>query len=516
MRQTSEASDSSSKRAKRFPDSVEKAIHHLVSQFTSEDRAFGESWIRAALRQIAPGKILELLNMYPNNSDDILMLIYEAGIAQSCCSPLYARDELASVFKTSLAHLESRQSAVLKQGWTRPRKARCPWLDDHLFNLYPFSVVQSGSPLRAKLMGLKRKDREFIKFIRPTVFDLKTKVVKCCNDAFAHSDSKRLWRECLEILTDPLVIDGELADKLLDADLSYPKRGLTPISGGLLSIIKLFQHIHIELTGEVWSRGRKSLRDVIEHTADGYPTYSLCVIVDMLLQGRPNEVAESFRSYLKCNLEWAKIAAKFNKELGKEVQSRLLFRGTLSFVYELSFSDGTEFQQIAESHLNILEQHVKRNGPEQIRTMQLMAPFMGLGQLSESAPPKVFRPVFPRIKGLRWEEVTLAFISDDILRVSAHSTSKKFNYSEIGFLDGRMGDKPDTRWRLLIVLASQDGLSWNSAVDQTTQNRAKKAISELRQRLKAIVGIDDDPFFPYKKKRGWQPRFRLEDRRSGN
>jgi hypothetical protein len=63
-------------------------------------------------------------------------------------------------------------------------------------------------------------------------------------------------------------------------------------------------------------------------------------------------------------------------------------------------------------------------------------------------------PQFPKMGGLRWEEVTIAFVSNDSLRISARGKSQVFMFSDIGFRDGRKGDRPDKQWELLQWMAN--------------------------------------------------------------
>jgi hypothetical protein len=130
----------------------------------------------------------------------------------------------------------------------------------------------------------------------------------------------------------------------------------------------------------------------------------------------------------------------------------------------------------------------------------------------DSKKSSIAMAYFPQLDGLQWEEVTIAFISSESVMISARKISKTYTYAEIGFKDRTKREGPDTRWAFLKELAINQGeLSWQTPVDKKTRNRAKAAIKDLRQRLRAIIKIDDDPFFPYRKYNKYMTKFVLRD-----
>ena len=40
----------------------------------------------------------------------------------------------------------------------------------------------------------------------------------------------------------------------------------------------------------------------------------------------------------------------------------------------------------------------------------------------------------------------------------------------------------------------------------------KRTVSRLRRDLQRMFGLDDDPFFPFRRREGWHARFRAADR----
>jgi hypothetical protein len=124
---------------------------------------------------------------------------------------------------------------------------------------------------------------------------------------------------------------------------------------------------------------------------------------------------------------------------------------------------------------------------------------------------------FPSPPGLRWEEVTLQFVSDTALRVRARDASEVYTFAEIGFKDGRSAERPDKLWLLLRVFARENGaLTWRRSSGLVkdiglTSAAVKTAVKELRKRLRAVLGIEADPFYPYRKVGAYKVKFALLD-----
>jgi hypothetical protein len=113
---------------------------------------------------------------------------------------------------------------------------------------------------------------------------------------------------------------------------------------------------------------------------------------------------------------------------------------------------------------------------------------------------------FPSPRDLRWDEIRIQFISDTAARISAREVSRVYNFGELGFTDRRTADSPDTLWGALLAFATRNGeVSWNDA--PANPKRFKPYVKELRKRLRAIFGIDGDPFEDYRKAKAYRTKF---------
>jgi hypothetical protein len=117
---------------------------------------------------------------------------------------------------------------------------------------------------------------------------------------------------------------------------------------------------------------------------------------------------------------------------------------------------------------------------------------------------------FPKMDGLRWEEVTIAFVSSDSVRITARGRSQIFMFSDICFRDGRKGNMSDEQWLLLQYMSAYNGeMRWDDAIPRSIKVTAKAKIKIIRKRLCAVVQINEDPFEPYWKNKSYKTKFNL-------
>jgi hypothetical protein len=122
---------------------------------------------------------------------------------------------------------------------------------------------------------------------------------------------------------------------------------------------------------------------------------------------------------------------------------------------------------------------------------------------------------------LKWENLTITFIDQERIKVSAAKHMRIYHFSELGFKYKKIIIKePDTIWITFKILAKllpkfDNGIQ----LINTNIEKFKKNISVLRKRLNVFIGLNDDPFYPYYRKekkdgrpelvQGYKPKFRL-------
>jgi hypothetical protein len=124
-------------------------------------------------------------------------------------------------------------------------------------------------------------------------------------------------------------------------------------------------------------------------------------------------------------------------------------------------------------------------------------------------------PDFPTPEGTDWQDVTIAFVSEEDIKITVGNRWKEFHFSEIGFKNAKTG-RPNINWEVLKTLLEEKEISKsNMAIDKLIRTAAKKAVQSIRKRLKTLMGIADDPIEFNWKTKAYTPQFSLIDRRDG-
>lgn len=114
--------------------------------------------------------------------------------------------------------------------------------------------------------------------------------------------------------------------------------------------------------------------------------------------------------------------------------------------------------------------------------------------------PKAVIP-FATPPGTQCHEVKISFIDSENVMISAKDKTAKKHYFDMGFRKGR-SSKPVKSWQVLITFKDTGCLKYS----QVTLSKTEKDIQDLRKRLKAYFGIQDDPIVL---DTGYKPKFRV-------
>ncbi len=161
----------------------------------------------------------------------------------------------------------------------------------------------------------------------------------------------------------------------------------------------------------------------------------------------------------------------------------------------------------------VLESQIKKHAHE-IRTgmlegSSLLAAHIGKRAVAKDAPTNGSR--FPTPEGADWGDVVIEIVSDIAAKITVSSTTKSYTAFEMGLKDKRTPDEPTKQWKLLVLLAQNQGeLKWTS---KRTATGAQKRVQELRRSLRRFFGIPGPPISNYSKKTGYQTLFRIIDQR---
>jgi hypothetical protein len=117
--------------------------------------------------------------------------------------------------------------------------------------------------------------------------------------------------------------------------------------------------------------------------------------------------------------------------------------------------------------------------------------------------------------GIDWAKIIIRFIDPEEVEIIAGGKSLGAkNFEVLGFRDRRKKGQPDKLWNILTKLAQRTGeIGYDEELDRKEKINLKKDISLLRKRLKALFGLDEDPFHPYdRKSKSYRAKFLISAR----
>jgi hypothetical protein len=277
--------------------------------------------------------------------------------------------------------------------------------------------------------------------------------------------------------------------------------------GGLTSIFEIVRHAEMELTvGTMW-RTRQALGDlVVEKNSDnvlGMPDHAGQYFA--LIAGGRRRVVERALDGFVANDD---LEREFRSRFRKRLRSALKRMGTNEAV--ISAPDPGAVAKTSKRQVGASVRRAFRRLQAESRPQSTTC---RASSDQRSKATEGARVRFPTLENLRWNDVSMEFVSDDAIQIAAREISKRYTFEALGFMDHRKGDRPIPLWLTFKRLAEHDGRvdgkSWRG---DAKKGQAKKAVSRLRVLLKDFMGIDDDPFLPYAEQKAYVTKFRLGDR----
>lgn len=112
--------------------------------------------------------------------------------------------------------------------------------------------------------------------------------------------------------------------------------------------------------------------------------------------------------------------------------------------------------------------------------------------------------LFPTPPGSQWHEIELSFIDGETVRISVKGNKQTKHFIEMGFRKGNTCNpiKPVGAWYILLHFKENKSLKFS----QRDKSKIEKGIQDLRMRLKAYFGIQDDPIIL---EDGYKPKFKV-------
>jgi 7-cyano-7-deazaguanine synthase in queuosine biosynthesis len=267
-------------------------------------------------------------------------------------------------------------------------------------------------------------------------------------------------------------------------------------------------HSHCGVCSQCIERKLATLYNGIEED-DPDEKYKIRLFEDPLDQPDAKKMVEPYFGYTEF-LEQASID-QFFARFG-EVQRVLNHVGLTPSeaarkVYELHRRNGRQVGEVTAKQIkrNIDNIRLKKINPNSLMAILVKQP---IRKKIESGSV-----TFPTPRGTRWEDITIEIRSDDSARIKVDDTVKTYTAIDMGFRDGRRGDRLNLQWDLLVLFAEKNGiLSWESGNGGPV---IYKKIQRLKDALKAFFHLQDSPIKTYQKKSGYTTRFKIFDKRRG-
>jgi len=99
---------------------------------------------------------------------------------------------------------------------------------------------------------------------------------------------------------------------------------------------------------------------------------------------------------------------------------------------------------------------------------------------------------FPTPAGSRWQDLRITAVDGHTIRATIAGQSKVFYYHQMD-MENRRNNEPNKQWAVLVAILDNSGkLPWPPRQSKGVE-AFRRQVSELRKRLKAFFGINDDP-----------------------
>ncbi len=112
----------------------------------------------------------------------------------------------------------------------------------------------------------------------------------------------------------------------------------------------------------------------------------------------------------------------------------------------------------------------------------------------------------------RWEDLTITFTSNDSVQIRiADQKPKTLSFVDLGFTDGRKGDRPNILWELLKGMAVLQGSIRydHQLLNLKSRKATEKQIGRIREALKTYFSLDENPI-KWKRYDGYRCIFTLK------
>ncbi|MFC1805403.1 hypothetical protein ACFL09_00290 [Planctomycetota bacterium] len=148
--------------------------------------------------------------------------------------------------------------------------------------------------------------------------------------------------------------------------------------------------------------------------------------------------------------------------------------------------------------------------------MQILGEELVVAEKGGSAPGAEPKPAYPTPEGAEWEQVEIVITSETTAKLRAGDGPEMDRHMSFwGLSHARNANKETALWGLLKAFAEKHGQIGSGDKLGSVPVVGRQAVYRLREKLKAIFGIDGNPIPDYSQDEGWKTRFAIRDAQRG-
>lgn len=494
--------------------------------------------IHSYLSNLPHHKVFELFK--DNDINDLYNLDY--FFDQVDFKLFYTYEELNNIIKSFITYLLNNRNEIISTGFPLKSFESSLWFYTNLSKLYPvkipYLILRKGKDTDGNflleyhwretprnsihLSNSKNQDffnasynkdypfpnTDLIERTRPILFDLKIEILNILLNSLLNKNYLRLWDQCFKCISDKISIEDfksfnkideikdtippgistdknhkNLSNNMLHSDYFFEK-------GGLAQIIELIFHIEKELRLGPINELKTRLLDLGKNK-------KISTYYDLLLNINISDLFTIGKEYFKKYKEENRYKVFFKDRLSNDLKKS----------FEASSSDKPYISDSIEQIINSIMNKINSK-----------TDFIESRNTSKANTNNIIPIKLP--PNTKWEHIVIQFIDNEKIKITAPKNFKHIaDYREMGFEDKRR-IFPNTQWIFLRLLSLKKGyLSWEDlpkACNVIKEEDRKKLIDQAKKKKQfikklfmAYFKINEDPFYDYNKKKGYQTKFNL-------
>lgn len=482
----------------------------------------------------------EVFEIFENNNINDLIAL-EHFFKNLDFGLLFIYEELNNIIKPFITYLLNNRNEIINTGFPLKSFELSYWFYNNLSRLYPlkqpYAILRKEKDKDGNFLleyhwikrprnlflssDLKKQDFlnapynllrftfsaiDLIENKRPMLFDLKIKILNILSDALLDKNCLDLWKKCIRCIADKVELEdfkhfiaiGEInyfypniytQKNYKNLFKKYNMSGWDYFfeQGGLTQIMELIFQVEKEL--------RLGHINKIKNT--------------LLTLGKNKIISTYYGLLLNINLsELFTIGEEFREYQKEENEYRNFFEERLSNDLKKSFKTSLSDKPNKSDSIELIISSL-------MNKINSKTDFTESKDTSKTNTNNIVPIKLP--PNTKWEYITIQFLDyDEVIITASKHFKKRVNYQRMGFEDQK-SKKPNKQWQFLYDLAQCRGsISWTTSTYRkradthpSSTYKVKKWKQRLADSLKEYFNINEDPFFPYKKRKAYETKFSL-------